>query len=66
MKLKNKLIDSFYHWLKIKLPDEIFARLTDDYPDLLKLIFAELEADDDNLENATNCVIELILLAKKK
>jgi hypothetical protein len=25
-----------------------------------------LEGEDESLENATNCVIELILLAKKK
>ena len=39
--------------------------MTDNYPELFKLIFSELEGDNENLENATNCVIELILLAKK-
>lgn len=36
------------------------------YPDLLKLVFLELENKDENLENATNCVIELIILSRKK
>ena len=35
------------------------------YPDLLKLVFSELQAVDENLENATNCVIELISLSRK-
>ncbi len=65
-KLKMKLIDAFYNWIKIKLPDSLFANLTQSYPDLLQLIFAELEGEEESLENATNCVIELILLAKKK
>lgn len=40
--------------------------LTTAYPDLLKLVFSELDNRDENLENATNCVIELITLSKKK
>ena len=36
------------------------------YPDLLSLVFSELEGKDENLENATNCVIELITLSRKK
>jgi len=40
--------------------------LTENQPELLKLIFNELQGDYESLENATNCVIELILLAKKK
>lgn len=27
-KLKSKLIDSFYNWIRIKLPDQLFATLT--------------------------------------
>jgi hypothetical protein len=34
-KLKLKLIDAFYNWIKIKLPDSVFANLTQSYPDLL-------------------------------
>jgi hypothetical protein len=40
--------------------------ITHHYPALLELVFKELESDDENLENATNCVIEMILLAKRK
>lgn len=65
-KLKHKLIDAFYNWIKIKLPDSVFANLTQNYPELLQLIFSELEGEEESLENATNCVLELIILAKKK
>lgn len=52
LKLKSKLIDCFDNWLKLKLPDEVFVNLTDNYPDILKLVFTELETseDDDTLE----------------
>lgn len=66
LRLKSKLIDAFYNWLKIKLPDEIFINITESYPDLLKLVFQELDGEDEILENATNCIIEMILLAKRK
>ena len=36
-------------------------------PDLLQLVFQELENNsEENMENATNCVIELINVAGKK
>jgi hypothetical protein len=39
----------------------VFEALTTNYPALIQLVFAELENNkDENLENATNCVIELI------
>lgn len=65
-KLKYKLIDAFYHWIKIRLPDQVFANMVENYPEIIKLVFAELEGEEESLENATNCVCELILLAKKK
>jgi hypothetical protein len=40
--------------------------MTDMYPDLIQLVFKELENKDENLENATSCVIELISLSRKK
>ena len=66
MRLKSKLVDAFYNWIKLKLPDEVIMNMTTNYPDLLQLVFSELENKDENLENATNCVIELISLSRKK
>jgi len=60
-KLRSRLVDAFYNWIKLRLPDHVFSNLTVNYPSLLQLVFAELENNqDENLENATNCVIELI------
>lgn len=59
-------MDAFFNWIKLKLPEEIVSNMTNMYPDLLKLVFSELENKDENLENATNCVIELIILSRKK
>jgi hypothetical protein len=65
-RLRSKLVEAFYCWLKIKLPDEIFQSLTTAFPSLIQLVFTELETSkDENLENATSCVIELISLTRK-
>ncbi len=65
-RLKSKLMDAFYNWIKLKLPDDLIINMTEQFPDLLNLVFTELENKDENLENATNCVIELITLSRKK
>ena len=66
-RLRSKLVDAFYCWIKLRLPDQVFESLTSSCPVLLQLVFAELETNkDENLENATNCVIELISVARKK
>ena len=59
-------MDSVYNWLKLRLPDEVFIHFTTNYPELMKLIFFELQGEYDLMEIASNCVIELILLAKKR
>ena len=59
-------MDAFYNWIKLKLPDDLIINMTEQFPDLLNLVFTELENKDENLENATNCVIELITLSRKK
>lgn len=65
-RLRSKLVEAFYSWLKIRLPDEIFQSLTTAFPSLIQLVFTELETSkDENLENATSCVIELISLTRK-
>eukprot|EP00347_Sterkiella_histriomuscorum_P023855 403333152 len=65
-KLKSKIVDAFYQWIKLRLPDEALQNMTQQYPDLLALVFNELDNKDENLENATNCVIELISLSRKQ
>lgn len=66
-RLRSKLVEAFYNWIRLRLPDQVFEGLTNNYPALLQLVFIELENNkDENLENATNCVIELIQLARKK
>lgn len=65
-RLRSKLVEAFYNWLKIRLPDEIFQSLATAFPHLIQLVFTELEnSKDENLENATSCVIELISLTRK-
>lgn len=66
LRLKSKLMEAFVNWLKLKLPDDLISNMTQQFPDLLSLVFSELESKDENLENATNCVIELITLSRKK
>lgn len=66
-RMKSKLLDALYQWLKLKIPEEVIQGLTERYPDLIQFVFTELENNkDENLENATNCVIEMIILAKRE
>lgn len=65
--MRSKLVEAFYHWLKLRLPDQVYEGLVAHNPQLLELVFKELENNcDENMENATNCVIELIHVAGKK
>jgi hypothetical protein len=60
-RLRSKLVDAFYNWIKLRLPDSVFSGLTVNCPALIQMVFAELENNqDENIENATYCVIELI------
>jgi hypothetical protein len=62
-------VDAFYNWLKLRLPDPVVLSLATQplYQPLFALVFSELEnSSDENIENATNCVIELISLSRKK
>jgi hypothetical protein len=40
--LKQKLMETFLAWARLKLPEEVFENLVTDDPNLLNLIFAEL------------------------
>ena len=64
-KLRSKLLEAFYNWIKLKIPEDVIQNMPQNYPELMKLIFNELENKDENLENATNCVIELLILSRK-
>ena len=46
---------TFFAWIKLALPEEVFANLFTDSPNLMELIFSELQNDEeDNLEVATD------------
>ena len=61
------LVEAFYYWIKLKLPDPVYEGLVKNNSELLQLVFQELENNsDENMENATNCVIELIHVSGKK
>lgn len=52
---------TFYSWIKLKLSNEVFLNLPNDYPDLLQMVFGELKSDDlDSLEVASDCIVELL------
>ena len=66
-KMRSKLVEAFYYWIKLKLPDPVYEGLVKNNSELLQLVFQELENNsDENMENATNCVIELIHVSGKK
>jgi len=62
--LKTKIVDTFYAWIRLKLPDEVFENLVTDCPNLMNLVFSELDSqEEDNLTCAVNCIVELIRLS---
>ena len=53
-KLKAKINETFLAWIKLRLPSEVFKTLVANNPNLIALIFSELQSDDnENLEAAT-------------
>lgn len=60
-------MQTFASWIKLALPEEILANLANDNPNLMELVFEELQSDqDENLEAATEIVIELVKLGRGK
>jgi hypothetical protein len=60
-------LQTFASWIKLALPEEILANLANDNPNLMELVFEELQSDqDENLEAATEIVIELVKLGRGK
>ena len=66
--LKHALLETFLAWIKLRLPDEVFNSLVPECPHLMALVFQSLgQSDDhDSLQEASNCVIELIQLSKRE
>jgi hypothetical protein len=63
--LKRQIIDTFYCWIKLRLPDKVFANLVSDCPHLFPLIFDELGSESaESVEVATKCIIELLKLSQ--
>jgi hypothetical protein len=65
--LKQKIMETFLAWARLKLPEEVFQNLVNDDPNLLELVFTELQSDDtDNLEAASSIIIEFLHLSRSK
>jgi hypothetical protein len=58
-------LDTFYCWIKLRLPDEVFENLTLDCQNIIPLMFNELSSEsNDNVEVAANCMVELLSISK--
>jgi len=54
-------METFLAWTRLKLPEEVFENLVADNPNLMELIFAELQSDDTELlEAASTIIIEFL------
>lgn len=66
-KLRFSIIETFYAWIKLKLPDQVFENLVSECQILMELVFQELySSDEENLTNAVSTIVELISLSSKK
>lgn len=58
-------MDTFLSWIKLSLPAEVIENLLAENPAMIELIFEELSSeDDDNLQVAVNCIVELITISR--
>lgn len=67
-KLKKSICRSFYSWIKLQLPLQVIQSLVSDNKNLLELIFIEMSNPDGEIsqtETATDCIIQLLKIAKK-
>ena len=61
---KKQILDAFYCWIKLRLPREVFLSITTDCANVFPLIFSELSSsNEDNVEVAANCAVELLQLS---
>lgn len=67
-KLKNFICHSFFQWIRLKLPAGVISSFVSQNKSLLELVFSEMSnpsADITHTENATDCIIQLLKVAKK-
>ena len=49
------------------MPNEVFENLVNDCPNLIEMVFEELNSEEEeNLTTAVDCIVELISLSQKK
>ena len=58
-------MDTFLAWIRLALPTEVFENLPSENPAMVEMIFEELNSeDDDNLQVAVNCIVELMSISR--
>ncbi len=58
-------MDTFLAWIRLALPTEVFENLLSENPAMVEMIFEELNSeDDDNLQVAVNCIVELMSISR--
>ena len=61
LRLRHRILSTFESWIRLALPDEVFANLVNDCPYLIEMVFEELNSEEEeNLTASVNCIIELI------
>ena len=64
--LKTNIIHTFTHWIKLKLPLEVFPQILTSCPNLIDLVFLELSCEEDeSLQEAMVCLVELISISRR-
>ena len=65
--LQNRLMDTFLSWVKLSLPKEVFENMLTDNAAMINLIFEQLTSEDeDNVQVAVNCIVELLQLSRNE
>ena len=62
-RLTRQLLECFYSWIDLDLDTKAFDVFTEQFPQLLQLIFNEIETE--HLHIAGNCLRELLVITKK-
>ena len=63
--LQNRLMDTFLSWVKLSLPTEVYENMLTENVAMVDLIFQQLTSEDeDNLQVAVNCIVELMQLSR--
>lgn len=65
--LQNRVMDTFLAWIRLALPAEVFENLLPENPAMVDLVFQQLGSEDDeNVQVAVNCVVELMTIGRVK